>query len=159
MGININSFSQNHRIICTKCLNTSTFVHENRQRVFPAGRFLQWEAGAFSDFVPGGSLAALVWFVVQLCPPGWDRQKERSEAKLCWMILELPVFQKAAGKICGVSLKVSLEKAFNVSSLQQFPEDRINCSLGTPSLSAYRVVLHQYCIEILLMLQGETEKR
>lgn len=133
MGININSFSQKYTIIGTKliksCLNTSTFVHENHQRVFPAGRFFQWETGAFSDFVLGGSLAALVWFVVQLCPLGSDRQKERSEAKLCWMILELPVFQKAVGKVCRVSLKMSLKKAFNVSLLQQFPEDEINCSL------------------------------
>lgn len=52
--------------------------------------------------------------VLQLYPQGYDAQKECSEAKLYWMILELPVFQKSAGKICEVSLKASLKKVYLV---------------------------------------------
>lgn len=88
----------------------STFVQENHQGVFPEGEFFQQETGAFSNLVLGGSLWALVVFVLQLYPQGDEDQKECLEAKLYWMILELTVFQKSAGKFCKVSLKASLKK-------------------------------------------------
>lgn len=52
-------------------------------------------------------------FVLQLYPQGYEEQKERLEAKLYWMILELLVFQKFAGKICNMSLKASLKKSIS----------------------------------------------
>lgn len=65
---------------------------------------------------------------LRLCPQAHQEQEERYEAKLCWMILELPVCPESAGKICEGSSKASLKKqACNGSLLQHFPEDEINC--------------------------------
>lgn len=83
----------------------ATFVQENHQ-----GELFQWEMGAFPNVVLGGSLRAVLVFVLQLYPRGYKAQN-CSAAKLFWMILELSDLQKFAGMICEASLKVNLKKS------------------------------------------------
>lgn len=69
------------------CFAMSTLVEERYQGFSLVGAFLQREPGTLLNSVLGGSLGTLMCGL-QLCPQGYGGQRECSEAKLCWMVLE-----------------------------------------------------------------------